>query len=223
MTVATATYVPLLPVSTVDEDEHVAGSANHAAVVGRRVVLSAGNGAGALRTKGRRRLWQRLGFVVAAVAAVAALASVVSTWSIIGPVGYDPATALWTVPVAEVGGRTTTNQSSAVTRWTPPEARWAIPTESSSTPPSTQRATLTADSATGRNGVAASVASARPSISPLDAKTSRVDDSGSDQSGAGPGLTSGESGPGSVVGKGNGSDAEPDAGSVAAKGKGSDG
>ena len=194
MTTATK---PVLPPVCLVEAERVEGPTGHVAVGGRRVVWSAGNGAWEMRTHERRRHWQQLGLVVAAVAAVASLASVVSTWSIIDSVGYDPAAELWIAPSAgDVGGKAE-KLTLKVTQVASPDTALVLPTSSLTPPPSVQSPTPAADSAVGRSRGPASVdhsgKSTRRSV------TKHGEDYGSVQATDGSGENSGGTDPGPDV------------------------
>lgn len=225
----TATVSRSLPVCRIGEDERPKGPTDHAVMGDRRVVWSTGSAAGAVRTRGRRRLLQRVGFVAASAAAVATLASVVSTWSIIGPVGSDPASALWIAPVSEVDGGSTTRPASNLVHRTVPDARSALPNNSPSTRPSAQPATSVADSAAGSSG---SGSTDDPDQSgprwmvELDAKTTYEQDPGSDHTGAQPGQSSrkSEPAPGRDAGGSDGGRDDSDTGPIIGRdnGKGLD-
>jgi hypothetical protein len=191
--VTTATVSRSLPVCRIGEDERPKGPADHPVVGDRRVVWSTGSAAGAVRTRGRRRLLQRVGFVAASAAAVATLASVVSTWSIIGPVGSDPATALWIAPVSEVDGGSTTRPASTLVHGTAPDARSAFPNNSPLTRPSAQPATLVADSAAGSSG---SGSTDDPDTGPI---IGRDNGKGLDRRSERPSTTSGKAGTGAKL------------------------
>jgi hypothetical protein len=187
-----------LPACRISEGERPTGPGDPTVVGDRRVVWSTGSAAVAVRTRGRRRLLQRVGFVAASAAAVATLASVVSTWSIISPVGSDPAAALWIAPVSEVDVGSTTRPASTLVSGTVPDARSAFPDNSPLTRPSAQPATLVADSAAGSGG---SGSTEDPDQSGprwmvgLDATTTYEQDSGADHTGAQPGRSSRKSEP----------------------------
>ena len=146
------TDVRLPPLRTIDDaEEHLDRSGDSLDRGGRKVVWSAGSGAGAMRTRGRRRRFQQVSFVVAAVAAVATMAGGVSTWSIIGPVGDDPATALWIAPAEEAVSAKNLTLASVLSLGTstPDSTRSAIPTNSSWSPPNVERATWAGGALTG--------------------------------------------------------------------------
>ena len=241
------TDVRLPPLRTIDNsEEHLDRSGDSLDRGGRRVVWSAGSGAGAMCTRGRRRRFQQVGLVVAAVAAVAAMAGGVSTWSIISPVGDDPATALWIAPAEEAISAKNSTLASVLSPWTsPPDSTDSgIPTNSSWSLPNAERATWAGGALTGTsaddgpladtrlNGLVDAVTPSGQSTSqarpePGETQTTPVVDPGSDEPNDRPGQASSRSNAGSAkAGKGKasagGSDPEPDLASRAGRGRGLD-
>lgn len=214
LTVTTATISRSLPVRRIGEDERPKVLVDHPDVGDRRVVWSAGSSAGAMRPRRRRGLLQRVGFIVASVAAVGTLASVVSTWSIIGPVGSDPVTALWIAPVPELDGGPTTSQPSTLIQVTSPDARSALPINSPLTRPSAPPTTLAPDSAAAGSSGSGSTdvldQSGQRSTAEVDAKMTYAQDTGFDLTRAGSGQSSGGSEPGPASGGAEGSDGGSD-------------